>query len=74
MKAWEYKIVDSADVSASMSGGPMRSFRLQKDPPWSHREHFEAYFNRLGADGWEVVNVVWFEDGESFLGLAKRER
>ncbi len=65
MKKWEYRIIDSKDV-------PSRGILKGKS-----REAIEEHLNKLGAEGWEVVNLdaLEFQGGHlSFLGLAKRER
>ncbi len=63
MTKWEYKIVDSKDVSG---GG----FFKGKD-----RADIEAYLNGLGKDGWEIINLDFNEIGSKFefSGVAKRE-
>ena len=63
MKKWEYKIVDSKDVPRA---GVLKG---------KSREAIEAYLNRIGADGWEVVNIdlLELEGRTDFVGVAKRE-
>ena len=63
MRTWEYKILDSNDVPG---GGFLRG---------KSRESVETYLNRLGAEGWEVVNIGSreLEGRTSFVGIAKRE-
>ena len=63
MKKWEYKIVDSKDVPRA---GVLKG---------KSREAIEAYLNRIGADGWEVVNIdlLELEGRTDFVGAAKRE-
>ena len=63
MTKWEYKIVDSKDVSG---GGIFKG----KD-----RDQVEAYLNRFGKDGWEIINLDFNEIGNrfDFSGVAKRE-
>ena len=63
MKRWEYKIVDSRDLKRmDLFGG-------------SERGEIQEYLNHLGAEGWEIVNLDFYElEGRgSFMGLAKRE-
>ena len=64
MKKWEYKIVNSKDVSRK---GVFRG---------RNREELEEYLNNLGEDGWEIVNIDShkLEGRTSFVGLAKREK
>ncbi len=62
MTKWEYKIIAAEDI---YSGG------LFKGTP---RSKIEAYFNELGQDGWEIIDIN-FEDAYElavFTGLAKR--
>ncbi len=63
MSKWEYLIVDSKDVPA---GGFFRG----KD-----RSEVDDYLNRLGQDGWEIVNLDFRElEGRfEFTGVAKRQ-
>jgi hypothetical protein len=63
MTIWEYKIVDSKDVSG---GGIFKG----KD-----RADLEAYLNVLGKDGWEIINLDFreLESRFEFSGVAKRE-
>lgn len=63
MRKWEYKIVDSNDV-------PCEGIFLGKN-----RGALEDYLNRLGADGWELVNIdsLELEGRREFVGVAKRE-
>lgn len=60
MSNWEYMIITSDDVPGGI---------LRKD-----RAGLEEYLNKLGAEGWEVVNVDFREldAGYAFNGLAKR--
>ncbi len=64
MTEWEYRLVDSNDVEEG-------SFLSGKS-----REAIEEYLNRLGAEGWEVINLdfVELENRTSFVGIAKREK
>ncbi len=64
MRRWEYKIVDSNDVPG---GGIFKG---------KSRDSLEEYLNRLGAEGWEVVNIdsLELEGRTSFVGIAKREK
>ncbi len=57
---WEYKIVTSDDISGGL---------LKKN-----RAEIEACLNRLGAEGWEIINMDFRElDVKfSFTGLGKR--
>ncbi len=64
MKKREYKILDSNDVPG---GGILKG---------KSRESLEAYLNRLGAEGWEVVNIdsLELEGRSAFVGIAKRQK
>ena len=64
MKKWEYKIIDSKDVSRE---GIFKG---------RTREKIEQYLNALGEEGWEIVNIDSFEleSRTSFVGIAKREK
>ena len=63
MTKWEYKIVDSKDVS----GGGIFKGKARAD--------VEAYLNGLGKDGWEIINLDFreLENRFEFSGVAKRE-
>jgi len=64
MAKWEYKLMTTADLEK-------RGFFKSVKP-----EDVESYFNSLGDDGWEIVNVD-FTDTTSFLdfrGVAKRPK
>jgi hypothetical protein len=65
MKRWEYKVIDTNDV-------PRRDLFKGKN-----REDVEAFLNKLGDQGWEIVclDAVEFHGSYlSLLGIAKRER
>ena len=64
---WEYKLLTSKDAE---SGGLRRG---------RGREEVEAYLNRLGVEGWEIIDIDFVSmEGSigltSFSGLAKRAR
>jgi hypothetical protein len=62
LKKWEYKVVDSTQVS----GGIFRGKKFQET---------EKFFNQLGQEGWEIINID-FNDvtGQmDFVGVVKRE-
>ncbi|MCG7530569.1 DUF4177 domain-containing protein [Psychrobium sp. MM17-31] len=63
MKKFEYKMIDSKDVAA------VSLFKGRK------RSDIEAYLNKLGAQGWELVNADFRElEGDTeFSGIMKRE-
>jgi len=63
VKKWEYMIVDSMDLERRLTlKGPSR-------------DEIEKYFDVLGSEGWEIVNIDWREMDKrsSFTGIAKRE-
>lgn len=64
MAKWEYKILDSNAV-------PDAKGIIPKPKKISD---IEAYLNRLGADGWEIVNLDFKElsSPREFVGVAKR--
>lgn len=64
MRKWEYRFLDSMDIE---EGG----FLAVKS-----RDAVEAYLNRIGDEGWEVINLdfVEIEGRTSFVGVAKREK
>ena len=64
MQKWQYKIIDSKDVSRE---GIFKG---------RSREKIEEYLNNLGADGWEIINIDGYElEGRtSFVGIAKRQQ
>ncbi len=62
LKKWEYKVVDSTHVA----GGIFRGKKFIET---------ERYFNQLGQEGWEIINID-FNDvtGQmDFVGVLKRE-
>lgn len=64
MPKWEYKLLNAHDAP---SEGLFKG---------RSREGVEAYLNTLGAEGWEIVSIDFFDQmpGETgFLALAKRE-
>ena len=63
MAKWEYKILSSEDLKTRGFLGYVKIERV------------EEYLNELGFDGWEVVNLDFFENlpHGAFLGVAKRE-
>ncbi|RMH63370.1 MAG: DUF4177 domain-containing protein [Calditrichaeota bacterium] len=63
MKKYEYKIIDSKDVSSA------GLFKGRK------REDLESYLASLGSDGWEIINLDFRElEGRlEFVGIAKRK-
>ena len=64
MKKWEYRIIDSKDISRE---GIFKG---------RSREKIEEYLNRLGEEGWEIINIDGYEleSRTSFIGVAKREK
>ena len=63
MPKWEYMIVDSIDLEK----------RLTLKGP--NRDEIKQYFDILGSEGWEIINIDWreLESRNSFTGVAKRE-
>ncbi len=63
MKKFEYKIIDSRDVSTA------GLFKGRK------REDLDSYLSSLGSEGWEIINLDFRElEGRlEFSGIAKRE-
>ncbi|GGW79646.1 DUF4177 domain-containing protein [Alteromonas halophila] len=65
---WEYKIIDSAEAKKS---GFFKGITT---------ENAEDYLNRLGADGWEVIDLDFQMDPTipggpaHFHGVAKRQK
>ena len=62
MAKWEYKFISAADLEK-------RGFFKSIKP-----EEVEKYFNSLGEDGWEIINVD-FTDTSAFIdfrGIARR--
>ena len=65
MTKWEYKLLNAADLEK-------RGFMIKSVDP----EQVEEYFNALGNDGWEIINVD-FTDTTAFIdfrGVAKRPK
>jgi hypothetical protein len=77
VKVWEYRILDWSEVPPPVASGRgmLKSFRLSLNAP-QDAERAVAYFNQLGAEGWEVLSISHPEGGhwEGFTGLAKREK
>ncbi|MBT5069875.1 MAG: DUF4177 domain-containing protein [Candidatus Marinimicrobia bacterium] len=63
MRKYKYKIVDSKDVESA------GLFKGKK------REDVEDYLNKLGTEGWELVNADFRElEGRlEFSGVMKKE-
>lgn len=63
MIIWEYKIIDSRDVP----GGSAFKGKEKHD--------VEVYLNKLGRDGWEIINLDFRDIDErfEFSGVARRE-
>ena len=64
MTNWEYKFLTAADLEK-------RGFFKSVKP-----EQVENYFNSLGDEGWEIINVD-FTDTTAFIdfrGVAKRPK
>lgn len=57
---WEYKFIDSDHVAKR------GTFKTRTE------EDFEAYFNALGQDGWEIVALDFSDMKTVFYGVAKR--
>ena len=64
MKKWEYRIIDSHEIPG---GGVFKG----KEP-----SEIDDYLNRLGDQGWEIVNLDFreLERRLEFTGVAKRVR
>jgi len=62
-KKWEYRIVDSHEIP----GVDYTDVRRKQD--------LQNYLNRLGQEGWEIINLDLTENQEfyNFFGVAKRE-
>lgn len=62
-KKWEYRIVDSHEV-------PGVDFSDKRN-----RQDITDYLNRLGQEGWEIINLDMTESQAlfNFFGVAKRE-
>lgn len=65
MKKWEYRLIDSTEVQGEGIWGDMRD-----------KHNLEAYLNRLGRQGWEIVNLDVLEQHEriNFIGVARRPK
>lgn len=64
MTQWEYKVVTTADLEKK---GFFKSVKQQE---------VEKYFNLLGYEGWEIINID-FTDTTAFIdfrGVAKRPK
>lgn len=63
MKKFEYRLINSKDVSVA------GLFKGRK------REDLEGYLSALGSEGWEIINLDFreFEAGFEFAGIAKRQ-
>ncbi len=69
MDKWEYKLLDSKKLPEAEKG-------LFK-PPIVSLEEAEDYLNKLGEDGWEVIDLEFdfqIHDTGSFVGVAKRKK
>ena len=66
---WEYRVVDlvkEAEIE--------RDITLGASERWLHASDLEEALNRLGAQGWELVNTQFIQDrGETIaVGFFKR--
>lgn len=64
MTTWEYKFITTADLEKR---GFFKSVKT---------EEVEKYFNSLGDEGWEIINVDFIDTTAfiDFKGVAKRPR
>ena len=64
MTKWEYKFLTAADLE-------VRGFLKSADP-----EQVENYFNSLGEEGWEIINVDFIDTTTfiDFKGIARRPK
>ncbi len=62
-KKWEYRVVDSHEIP----GVNFTEARKKSD--------IVEYLNRLGQEGWEIINLDMTESQAmfNFFGVAKRE-
>ncbi len=63
MTKWAYKIIDSRDVERE-------GFFKGRE-----RSKLEEYLNKLGEEGWEVINLDFSDlsdDAGRFYGVAKK--
>ncbi len=65
MTKWEYKYLNAADLEK-------RGFLIKSVEPGQ----IESYFNSLGNEGWEVVNIDFIDTTAfiDFRGIAKRPK
>ena len=63
MKTWEYRIIDSEEA---YRGGFEEDIK---------KKDIEEYLNRLGIDGWEIINLDFSAHARKswFMGGARRE-
>lgn len=65
MHKWEYKLIDSRNLS---------KITLLKG---RSVDKAEDYLNALGDEGWEIINLVYDglqHDTATFVGIAKRKK
>jgi hypothetical protein len=69
MDKWEYKLLDSKRLPEAEKG-------IFKRTRVSITEA-EAYLNKLGEDGWEIIDIDFdflIHDTGAFAGVAKRRK
>ena len=69
MKKWEYMLIDSKKLPEAKQG-------LFSKPKVAVEEA-EKYLNRLGEEGWEIIDLDFdflIHETGNFVGMAKRPR
>jgi hypothetical protein len=69
MDRWEYRLLDSKKLPEAERG-------LFKQTKVS-LEEAEAYLNKLGDQGWEIIDIDFdflIHDTGAFVGVAKRKK
>ena len=69
MVKWEYMLIDSKNLPEAEKG----MFKQSKVT----REEAERYLNKLGKDGWEIIDLDFdflIHDTGAFVGVAKRQK
>lgn len=69
MDRWEYLLLDSKKLP-SADGGILKPKKVTF-------EDAQAYLNKLGAEGWEIIDIDFdflIHDTGAFVGVAKRKR
>lgn len=71
MQRWEYKILTAAYPTVPHGVHIVKYINGQEIPNWKQRKWWiNKALNELGQEGWELVEVIWRQWGESMAGVS----